>query len=208
MTRGLGLSIGTARAIAVSMSEDGTSTVSRRSTLTFGTQSTVRLGDDPGGEGVVAEFAHRPGEVRVAGDGYRYTGQDLIAAAAYCLVAEANPPEDVPIVLTTAAAHPEAPGTRFEQRWTVPGWAEWDWSPNPSPPLRASSSNAAHSVTVSPLSATSTPAAWTSPSWRSARRGGPTPSSGVRCASMSVARHHPSPMTAFRPWNSSPTVYP
>ncbi|WP_162603239.1 hypothetical protein [Rhodococcus oxybenzonivorans] len=110
MTRGLGLSIGTARAIAVSMSEDGTSTVSRRSTLTFGTQSTVRLGDDPGGEGVVADLAHRPGEVRVAGDGYRYTGEDLIAAAAYCLVAEANPPEDVPIVLTTAAAHPRGAG--------------------------------------------------------------------------------------------------
>jgi hypothetical protein len=90
----------------VSLSGDGTSTVSRRSTLTFGIQSTVRLGDDPG-EGVVVEFAHRPGEVLVAGDGYRYTGEDLIAAA-YCLVAEANPPEDVPIVLTTAAAHPRS----------------------------------------------------------------------------------------------------
>jgi hypothetical protein len=62
MTRGLGLSIGSARAIAVSLNEDGTSTVSRRSTLTFGIQSTVRLGDDPSGEGVVVEFAHRPGE--------------------------------------------------------------------------------------------------------------------------------------------------
>ncbi|MEU2004621.1 hypothetical protein ACH47B_26830 [Rhodococcus sp. NPDC019627] len=110
MTRGLGLSIGTTRAIAVSLSEDGTSTISRRSTLTFGTQSTVRLGDDPGGEGVVADFAHRPGAVLVAGDGCRYTGQDLIVAAAYCLVAEANPPKDVPIVLSTAAAHPRSAG--------------------------------------------------------------------------------------------------
>ncbi|MCQ4122647.1 hypothetical protein [Rhodococcus tibetensis] len=105
MTRGLGLSIGTARAVAVNISEDGTSTVSRRSTLTFGAQSTVRLGDDPGGAGVVAEFAHRPGEVFVAGGGRGYTGQDLIAAAAYCLVAEVNPPEDVPIVLTYPAVH-------------------------------------------------------------------------------------------------------
>ncbi|MGW4339501.1 hypothetical protein ACWEK5_42955 [Rhodococcus koreensis] len=118
MTDGLGLSIGTKRAIAVRVTGDGTSTVSRRSTLTFGAASTVRLGDPPGA-GVVAEFADRVGEVLVAGDGRSYTAQDLIAAAAYCLLAEANPPGDVPIVLTYPAVY--SPGVVAALRAALDG---------------------------------------------------------------------------------------
>ncbi|ABG99061.1 conserved hypothetical protein (plasmid) [Rhodococcus jostii RHA1] len=107
MTRGLGLSIGTAGAVAAVAGEDGVDAVlTRRSTLTFGPPSTVRLGNPPDGAGVTAGFTDRIGEAVAAGDGFRYTGQDLVAAAAHCLIAETATPDDTPIVLTHPAVHP------------------------------------------------------------------------------------------------------
>ncbi|OUS97649.1 hypothetical protein [Rhodococcus sp. NCIMB 12038] len=106
-THGLGLSVGTACAVAAVAGAVGVDAVlTRRSTLTFGPLSTVRLGDPPGDTGVVAGFADRIGETVVAGDGLRYSGQDLVATAAHCLIAEAAPPDDTPIVLAHPAVHP------------------------------------------------------------------------------------------------------
>lgn len=105
-THGIGLSVGTACAVAAVAGAVGVDAVlTRRSTLTFGPSSTVRLGDQPGDTGVVAGFADRIGEVVVAGDGLRYSGQDLVAAAAHCLIAEADQPDDPPIVLAHPAVH-------------------------------------------------------------------------------------------------------
>ncbi|AII10480.1 Hsp70 family protein [Rhodococcus opacus] len=107
MTRGLGLSIGTAHAVAAVAGADGVDAVlTRRSTLTFGPSSTVRLGDPPDATGVVAGFPSRIGEAFAAGDGFRYTGQDLVAAAAHCLITETDTPDEMPIVLTHPAVHP------------------------------------------------------------------------------------------------------
>ncbi|KAF0966642.1 hypothetical protein [Rhodococcus sp. T7] len=108
MTRGLGLRIGTAHAVAAIGPDDAgriDSVLTRRSTLTFGPDSAVRLGDPPDGAMVLAEFAHRIGEVLVAGDGHRYIGQDLVAVAVHCLVAETNLPTDTPAVLTYPAVY-------------------------------------------------------------------------------------------------------
>ncbi|RZL80220.1 MAG: hypothetical protein EOP32_17510 [Rhodococcus sp. (in: high G+C Gram-positive bacteria)] len=107
MTRGLGLLIGTTHTVAATVPDEQVagSVLMRRSTLTFGPDSTVRLGDPPDGATVLSEFAHRIGDVLVAGDGHHYTGQDLIAVAAHCLVAEANLPTDTPVVLTHPAVY-------------------------------------------------------------------------------------------------------
>ncbi|PBC46892.1 hypothetical protein CJ179_28100 [Rhodococcus sp. ACS1] len=105
-THGLGLSVGTACAVAAVAGAVGVDAVlTRRSTLTFGPSSTVRLGDQPGDTGVVAGFADRIGEAVVAGDGLRYSGQDLVAAAAHCLIVEADQLDDPPIVLAHPAVH-------------------------------------------------------------------------------------------------------
>lgn len=107
MTRGLGLRIGTAHAVAATAADQHAagSALTRRATLTFGPDSTVRLGDPPDNTAVLAEFAHRIGDVLAAGDGYRYTGQDLIATAAHCLIAETDAADDTPVVLAHPAVH-------------------------------------------------------------------------------------------------------
>ncbi|MBC2641221.1 MULTISPECIES: FGGY-family carbohydrate kinase [unclassified Rhodococcus (in: high G+C Gram-positive bacteria)] len=145
MTRGLGLSIGTVHAVAAVAGEDGVRAgLIRSATLKFGAPSTVRLGDPPDTAGVVAAFANRVGRVVVAGDGSRYTGQDLVAAAAHCLIAEVAAPDETPIVLTHPAVH--TPRMVAAQRAAldragltrvglVPepvaalAWAEWEHGP-------------------------------------------------------------------------------
>jgi hypothetical protein len=103
MTRGLGLRIGAVHAVAAAAADEHAgSALTRRATLIFGPDSTVRLGDPPDNTAVLSEFAHRIGDVLVAGDGYRYTGQDLVATAAHCLIAETDAADDTPVVL----AHP------------------------------------------------------------------------------------------------------
>ncbi|BAH55766.1 hypothetical protein MLGJGCBP_02600 [Rhodococcus sp. T7] len=107
MTLGVGVTIGTAYAVAATASADHPteSLLTRRSTLTLGPDSTVRLGDAPDGAGVLSEFAHRLGDVLVAGDGRRYAAQDLVAAAAHCVIAETHVAEDTPVVLAHPAVH-------------------------------------------------------------------------------------------------------
>ncbi|MFE5705560.1 hypothetical protein [Rhodococcus koreensis] len=104
MTRGLGLRIGAVHAVAATAADEHAtgSVLTRRSTLTFGPDSTVRLGDPPDGAAALSDFAHRIGDVLVAGDGLRYSGQDLVATAAHCLIAETDVADDTPVVL----AHP------------------------------------------------------------------------------------------------------
>ncbi|MFF0815892.1 hypothetical protein ACFYVR_12190 [Rhodococcus sp. NPDC003318] len=104
MTTGLGLSIRTATATAAVRFHDATTLSSYRSTLTFEDSSTVRLGDHPG-PGVIAGFADRVDDILVAGDGHHYTGRDLVAAAAHCLIAAANVPPGSAMVLTYPAVH-------------------------------------------------------------------------------------------------------
>lgn len=110
MTRGLGLHIGTTRTITAAMPDGQIPQVvlTRRSTLTFGPGSTVRLGDRPEGAGVVSEFAHRLADIFTSGDGHSYTGGDLIAVAAHCMIAEIGVSDDTPVVLTHPAVYTAA----------------------------------------------------------------------------------------------------
>ncbi|WP_054247521.1 hypothetical protein [Rhodococcus opacus] len=107
MTRGLGLRIGTTHTVAATAPDEHTteSVLMRRSTLTFGPDSTVRLGDPPDGNTVLSEFVDRIGDVLVAGDGHHYTGQDLVAVAAHCVIAETGVADDTPIVLVHPAVY-------------------------------------------------------------------------------------------------------